>query len=228
MKKLLNAVQAAGTGSPTQLECPKDNHGIEVVLTGSAASCTLLLEGSISGTIWFTLATLTFSSGELTALGKATTVKDKMVERVRANLTIYNSEYASRGTLTVSAIPATGDKVVIDTKTYTFSTTPATAEGSVKVEATAASAIQNLSLAITNGAGAGTKYSCAASHPSATICTLAAGSLIIRARTKGVAGDAIVTTGTGATLTFGHTHLRGGIDNGTVTAYYTPHPNRPE
>lgn len=226
MKTLLDAVQAAGVGSPIQLESPKSEHTVEIVLSGSIASATVDLEGSLSGEFWQALASCAATSSNLSAGGVIFHVAEKIIERVRANLTVFNSGHCSRGTLSIGGALASGNTITIGSTTYKFGTTLATADKSILINATAASCIQNLSLALILGAGSGVKYTSAASHPSTTLATLAAGSMVIRARTKGVAGDSIVTTATGATLTWGHGHLQSGVDIGSVTVHYSPHPNR--
>jgi hypothetical protein len=228
MKTLLDAVIAAGAGAPEQLECPKSEHALEISSSTMISTDTLVicLKGSLTGGIWSTLSTTTFVAADFVAGGRLVFVTGKLVERVRADITSYESGHSSRGTLTITGTLASGNAVTIGTKVYKFGTTPATAEGSVQIGGTTATSIQNLSLAMTLGAGAGVKYTCAASHPSATICTLAAGTLIVRARTKGEAGDSIVSSATGASLNFGQANLVGGIDCGQVTVNYTPFPNR--
>jgi hypothetical protein len=226
MNKLLNAVVVSGKGDFIQLQSPSSLHGLEVDTTGvSTDTLVVVLEGSVAGVAWKSLATLTFVAADFVAGGKMVTAKDQMVERVRADVTSYESGHSSRGTLTISGALASGNTVTIGTKTYKFNTTLATADGSLVIGVSAATSIQTLRFAMTLGEGSGVKYTCAASHPSASPCTLAAGSLVMCARTKGTAGDSILTSATGASLSFGHPHLRKGVDFGTVTAYYTPYPN---
>ena len=226
MNKLLNAVIASGAGASLQLECPHDDHGFEVEFAGgTCTSLAVVLQGSVSGSFWSTLATISFSGATMTAKGGCVTTKDKMVEWVRANVTNYSSGFCSMCTLTAGGIPISGSIIVIDTKQYKYATTATSTEGFVKRGASAATAIQNLSLAVIHGAGAGTKYSCAASHPSATIGTLTANTLIIRARTLGAAGNSIVLSSTSSSLVAGHSTLQLGCDKAQVTAHYTPYPN---
>lgn len=226
MIKLLDAVTAAAPGTFMQLDTPRDKHAFEVTFEGTISTLYVSLEGSVAGFIWFTMATLNFGSSDLTAKGMITTVADKMVERVRAKVETYNGGFASRGTLTITGTLASGNTVTIDTKTYRFGSSLATAEGSILIGASAATSIQNLSLAITHGAGSGTKYTSAASHDSVTLATLAAGSMVVKARTAGTAGNSIVTSETSSSLNWGAAAMRRGLAKGTVTAYYTPQPNR--
>ena len=130
---------------------------------------------------------------------------------------------AAQGTLTVAAGGAKildGDTVTIGTKTYTFKTVltvePIT-EGEVLIGANDTAALLNLKNAINHEGTPGTDYNCAAAHPDVTATSSDATTLVVTAKVKGVAGNAIATTETeaGTDKAWGADTLAGGID-GTV------------
>lgn len=77
---------AAATGAGSTYPCPGcRNFGIQVVLNGGPSTAIVLLEGSIDGANFFTIATWD-KAAPLTS-GVAVYAVDKPVNYVRANLT---------------------------------------------------------------------------------------------------------------------------------------------
>jgi|SRR3990167_1580622 len=79
---------AAGTGagnefgfSPYWLGVLPSVFSFDILITGSPATVTVLLEGSLDGTNWFTLATVSLTTDSLNF------IVDKPVLYLRANLT---------------------------------------------------------------------------------------------------------------------------------------------
>lgn len=230
MKKLLDAATATGASISIQLPRPASAHGLEIYF-GSAGTFTALtveLQGSIGGKVWQALSTTVATASNFTAGGIVAFVADKPVEHVRAKISNYSSGFAAAGTLEASGgAPASGTTVTIDDTVYQFATTctPSMAEGIIKSGSAAASGIAHLKLAMTHGAGSGVKYVSAASHDSCTCGTLTSSTLVIRARSKGIAGNSIVLSETSGSLSASAGTLTGGLDLGEVSAYYTPYPN---
>lgn len=127
------------------------------------------------------------------------------------------SEVAATGVLTSTANYADTDTAVIGllaggTKTYTFQTTLTNVDGHVKVGASEAASILNLHHAI-NGTGgtAGTDYAAATTaHPDVTASDNGTHALTITAKEQGAAYNAITTTETSATASWGAATMTGG------------------
>lgn len=127
---------------------------------------------------------------------------------------------ASVGTLTLGGGGATiadGKKVTIDTKVYTFKATLTPTEGEVLIGASDTAALVNLLRAIMHTGTANTDYKCAAVHPTVSATSSNATTLVVAAKTKGVAGDAIATTTDVAGASWGAVTLASGVD-GTPAA----------
>jgi len=127
---------------------------------------------------------------------------------------------AATGTLTVAGGGnkiLDGDTITIGTKTYTFKAALTPTEGQVLIGATDTSALLNLKNAINHTGTPDTDYKCAAVHPTVAGTSSNATTLVVTAKTKGVAGNAIATTDTeaGTDKAWGAATLAGGVD-GTV------------
>ena len=118
------------------------------------------------------------------------------------------------GLLTSNAtIPSDGDTVTIGTKVYTAKTTLGTTEGQVLIGGSAANFLTNLKAAINHTGTAfpsNTDYYCAAAHSQVSAGTLTATTLEVSALTPGLDGNAIATTETAVTLSWGAAALAGG------------------
>ena len=79
----LNAVSSATTSTIKQLPHLVSEHVFTTLITGSPTAVTLVLEGSIDGTNFFTLGTSTSTSSEMVF------VVDKPVTYVRFDLTTW-------------------------------------------------------------------------------------------------------------------------------------------
>ena len=88
-KKLLDGVEATGAGSSILIS-GIEKHTVQVEFTNSGGGVTALivdLEGSLDDVNFYQLASYTFTSGDLTALGAMFHVINKPVEYIRANIT---------------------------------------------------------------------------------------------------------------------------------------------
>lgn len=125
---------------------------------------------------------------------------------------------AAKGTLTFTGQPLDTETVVINGKTYTFQDTLTNVNGNVKIGATVNDSINNLVAAINLGSGAGTKYATAMTvHATVTAANGAGDTVIVTAKTAGVAGNAYGTTETLTNGAFGAATLSGGVDSAATT-----------
>jgi len=85
---ILDAATATGAGSALKVSPFNTTHSYAATITGAPTAVTVVLEGSLDGTTWFTLGTHAFSAGELTATAAYVVVAAMPVESVRANLTV--------------------------------------------------------------------------------------------------------------------------------------------
>lgn len=120
---------------------------------------------------------------------------------------------AATGTLTLSANVSNLDSVTIGTKTYTFQTVLTDVDGNVLIGATASDSIDNLIAAINRSAGAGITYAeSTIKHTQVTAAAGAGDTMDVTAIIAGSAGNAIATTETSATASWGNATLTGGTD----------------
>lgn len=122
----------------------------------------------------------------------------------------YKVAVAARGTLTVAAGAnkiVNGNTVTVGTKVYTYKTALTPAEGEVLIGANDTAALLNLKNAILHAGTPNTDYKCAAVHPTVTAISSDATTLVIEAKTKGIIGNLIASTETGADLSWNGTTL---------------------
>jgi hypothetical protein len=132
----------------------------------------------------------------------------------------YTSNNFASGTLTSTGAIANGDKVVVGSTTYQFTSgsvdagAPAGTSGApwlVALGASVGQALQHLFDAIGNSGLAGTDYSSALiGNAQATPMTVDATTLTVRASLNGTAGNTIATTETGANIAWGAATLASG------------------
>ncbi len=177
-----------------------------------------------------TVAVNTQPSVSLSSSGNKITTTDATVAALLSQMeegkVISVAQHAA-GTLTLSANVSDGDTVVIGGKTYTFQATLTNVDGNVKIGASASVSIDNLIAAITLGSGSGTLYAAATTLHSTVSAEAGAGdTMIAYAKTGGTGGNAITTTETSGTASWGSGTLTGGGTNaGTykvVSNTYTP------
>lgn len=134
-------------------------------------------------------------------------------------------------TLTASGVFSDGETITIDGTVYTMKTTLTNlVPNEVLIGASTAIALDNLKQAINqgdtegDGAGQGTTYSTGTvPHPTVTATTNGATTQVVQARDLGTAGNAIVTTETGANCAWGAGTLASGVDvNRLLMNTYTP------
>jgi hypothetical protein len=112
----------------------------------------------------------------------------------------YNAT-TSQGTLTITSIPLNGEIITIGNKTYTWQTVLTNVDGNIAIGGSLAAAQQNLidaiNLTSTTG-GPGNQYAGATTEHSQVSAATAwvANTLVITAKTAGVAGNSIATTET--------------------------------
>lgn len=98
MKTLIDAATATTTTPSIKLVEPTALHGVEVFLTGSIATLSVNIKGSISGNVWGNLASYTLSTTEIAAGGVVFHIADKLVEHVKGQI----ASLATGGDATVS------------------------------------------------------------------------------------------------------------------------------
>lgn len=104
-----------------------------------------------------------------------------------------------------------GDTVTVGGTTYTFKTTLTPSAGQVLIGANADASLLNLIRAINHSGTPGTDYECAAANTQVTAATsVTAHAFAVTAIVRGIAGNAIATTDTAATLSWGAATLSGG------------------
>lgn len=88
---IASAVTATGAQTALNLSAAYANHTMQLAVAGGTVSTlTAVLEGSLDGTVWFTLATLT-----ATTAGSAVSVANIPVLQVRANITVITGAGAT-------------------------------------------------------------------------------------------------------------------------------------
>lgn len=139
----------------------------------------------------------------------------RKAEQLSAFITAQNTRLSvaavkALGTLTASALADT-ETVTIAGKVYTFQTTLTNVNGNVKRTGTLATDLANLKKALNLSGSAGTDYAVAmTAHATVEPVSSDATHLIVRAKTGGVAGNALATTDTSGTAAWGGTTLAGG------------------
>lgn len=144
----------------------------------------------------------------------------------------YTENGYAMGTLTAAGIPANGDKVQIGTTWYQFVTgsvnagAPAGTAANpwlVAIGVSMAAAMTNLHRAVGCTGTPGTDYSTAHTTPQTDAAPVSVSSnvLIVRATAIGTFGNAVVTTETGANLSWGGATMSGG---GNPSLYQIPTP----
>lgn len=136
------------------------------------------------------------------------------------HLYYYTDNSYAVGTLTGSGTITTGDKVTVGTVVYQFTSTsvdtgsPQGTAGNpwlVAMGGSTATALENLAMAIDGSGTPGTTYSTAlVANADVTVSTSTATTITVRAVTAGTGGNALATTETGATLSWGAATLTTG------------------
>ena len=227
MKTLLDAVRVEGESESIQLVCPQSDHAVEILLSGPGTftNVTVDLYGSVSGTFFQLISSTTATASNFTDGGITVFATGKILERVKVDLSTFDSGALATASLVANANPASGESVVIDGVTYKFQTASLATEGFVIIGASAATSIINLRYAVNGEAtGFGTLHNCPDAHESATASTAVAGTMVITATDYGESFNAIVLTGSGATLTWSGALMAGGTEQGRVSVNYTPYP----
>ena len=114
------------------------------------------------------------------------------------------------GTLTNATNFLDTETVTIGSKVYTFQTALTNVDGNIQIGATVADSHANLAAAINLDVGAGTDYAAATTiHPTVS-ATDTATTTVVTAKVAGTAGNAIATTETASTGSWGAATLTGG------------------
>jgi len=172
-------------------------------------------DGYSVGSVWIDVTSAVKTVYQCTDSTTAAAIWENLSDQPLEEKTPVNAVAAS-GTITSDATaPADGDTVTIGSKTYTFKTALTPEEGEVLIGASAAAALDNLKSAINHEGTADTDYKCAAAHPTVTATTNTNTTQLVVAKTKGTAGNAIVSTEDSEHLSWGAATLEGGV-NGTV------------
>lgn len=124
-----------------------------------------------------------------------------------------NFKTKATGTLTSTGTNVTdGDTVTIGTTVYRFKTTMAQAFDVQRDGSTAAQSLVNLKAAVNLSGTVGTNYFAGTTiHPTVEATAITATTLVLLAKTPGTGGNAIATTKSAVTLSFGAVTLTGGV-----------------
>lgn len=124
------------------------------------------------------------------------------------------------GLLTFVSLPATGDHVVSDGKTYNLVTPFVNTAGNVLIGASITATIDNLVAAINGGAGAGTVYGTGTTAAvNTTAVNLATNQMKVSASVAGTGGNALATTTTSSHASWGAATLTGGLNKPTPSSF---------
>ena len=119
--------------------------------------------------------------------------------------------------LTGTAQPANADTITVAGLTYTFQTTLTNVARNVLIGATLAITLANLQAAANKLPGAGTKYAALTTkNPSLSITSVTATTALFTLLNGGTAGNALGSTKTGTSLTFGTPTFTGGTNSTTT------------
>ncbi len=125
---------------------------------------------------------------------------------------------AATGILTFGANPLNTEIVTIDSKVYTFQTSLTDVDGNILIGAAATDSLDNLIAAINLDAGAGSLYATSMTlHPTVSGAAGAGDTMDATAKTRGTAGNSIVSTTDVTSGSWGAGSLAGGIAGDTVT-----------
>lgn len=149
------------------------------------------------------------ANGQIT-LGAEAEMMGKGVETLADVL----KDVAASETLTFAGNAGNTETVTIDAKVYTFQTVLTDVDGNVLIGATADDTINNLIAAINlTDTGKGVIYAATMTlHPTATAAAGAGDTMDATAKTTGTGGDAIATTETMASGSWGDVTMGGGVD----------------
>ena len=153
-------------------------------------------------------------TGDLCIGGSIKTVKDIEADKsipalfILPEKTPVNAVAASGKLVSTGTAVADGEQVTIGATVYTFKTTlttdPAAVPYEVFIDISAAAQMTNLTAAIMATSGAGTAYGTGTvAHPTVTAAIADTDDIDLTAKTKGVAGNLIVTTDDSARLSWG-------------------------
>jgi hypothetical protein len=220
LKSFLAAEVTALAGTATgQTVAPIRASGIvaeaTILVPGNLANADTLTIGDSIYTLVTALteakATDTLTNSGVNVTAADTVTIDGRVYTFRAALT----EAKATDTLTNSGVNLTnGDTVTVGGKTYTFQSALTNVDGNVKIGAANTNSMTNLFNAI-NGTGGvpGTDYAAATVANTLVSATNPTGTtVLVTAKTPGVAGNAIAATKVAVTLTWGSATLLGGVD----------------
>lgn len=185
--------------------------------------------------LWNALATLPVASGITGAVGAAIEVGNESraewgwleiwrADLVKAAGTLTLAANATRanalGTLTLTGglPPIANETVTIDGVVYTWKASVTTTANQVKIGVDADTSLANLIAAITAGSGSGTVYgSSTVVHPTVTAAAGSTGTMVVTAKASGTSGNALATTETMTTGSWGGTTLASGAAAETAT-----------
>jgi len=126
------------------------------------------------------------------------------------------TEAIAAQTLTTTGTFSDGEVIGIGDRTYTMKTTLSTSPtvaNEILIGANAAASLDNLKVAIDNGATEGTNYSTdTAAHADVTATTNGATTQIVTFRLPGVAGNGVTVSTTAANASWGAPNLAGGVN----------------
>lgn len=156
---------------------------------------------------------------------------DSFQEKTQPDGSFSTQSVAAEGfqTLTSTGVQVTAaDTVTIGSVTYTFRAAVTTTANEVLIGASAAATLQNLKDAI-NLTGTTAQYgSLTVVNPTVGAGAITPTTLVVYAKTGGTAGNALATTKSAATLSFGAATLAGGAAaTGLLPLGFTPTKDKP-
>ena len=102
--KFIDGKTATGTGTSHQLVTPSGRFTVEASFTlGAATTCdslTIDIEGSVTGSNWFAIASHTFTAAERSAAASMFHIVDKPIAYLRGNITTLTKTGVNNVTVT--------------------------------------------------------------------------------------------------------------------------------
>lgn len=156
-------------------------------------------------------------------MGRVLTNNTSLQYAVETALGVLDKAIAAVGTLTFTANVADADTVTIGAQVYTFEDAALDAANEVDLGADLDASIDNLVAAINASAsGDGTQYATGTTENADVSAVRGAGNtIIVTAKTAGVAGNSVATTETAANASWGAATLEGGLASGSAGAVET-------
>lgn len=154
-------------------------------------------------------------------MGRVLTNNTSLAYAIETAIGALDKAVAATGLLTLTANAADGETVEVGGQTYTFESGALDVADEVLLGGDADSSLDNLVAAINaSAAGAGVQYEATTVENASVYALRGAGlTMIVVAKTPGTAGNAVTTTETLGSGSWGGATLAGGLDVGDVGAF---------